>query len=87
MPLWIGDLVCDAMRGPHMHAPLEGKVVGGCPGTSQKLVWYASSAADVTEDMGDKLARDHEGHLKVNGRQTVPPAPCTADERPHSINP
>ena len=82
MPLWIDDLLCDLKKRPHMHAPLESKVVGGRPGASQKLVWYTSLAAEFTEGMCNKFARDYEGHLKENGRQKVPPVPCTADVAP-----
>ena len=39
-------------------------------------------AAEYSEGMCNKLARDFECHLKENGHQKVPPAPGTLDEAP-----
>ena len=79
---WIVDLLCDMKERPHVHVPLEGKVVDYRPGASQELVWYTSLAAEYTEGMCNKLAKDFEGHLKQNGHQKVPPVPGAADEAP-----
>jgi len=35
---WITDLPRDMKERPHVHAPLEGKVVDHCPEASQKTV-------------------------------------------------
>ena len=79
---WIVDLLCDMKERPHVHVPLEGKVVDCRPGASQRLVWYASLGAEFTEGMCNKFARDYEGHLKENGRQKVPLVLRAADEAP-----
>ena len=80
---WITDLPCDMKERPHVHVPLEGKVVDYRPGASQKTVWYTSLAAEYSEGMCNKLARDFENHLKENGHQKVTPAPDTLGEAPY----
>ena len=58
---------------PHVHVPLEGKVIDYRPGADQDRIWYTSLAAEYTEGTCNKLAKDFESHLKTEGHEKRPP--------------
>ena len=55
---WIVDVVCDRATRPHNHVPLEGLVTDYRPGAVEDTVWYTSLAAEYSEGMCNKLAKD-----------------------------
>ena len=64
---WIQDVICDRIRFPHIHVPLEGRVRDYRPGAETEEVWYTSLAAEYCEGLCNKLARDFQQHLEMNG--------------------
>ena len=66
---WIQDVLCDRIRFPHEHVPLEGRVKDYRPGAETEEVWYTSLAAEYCEGLCNKMAKDYQQHLVEHGTE------------------
>ena len=87
---WIVDWLCDMETRPHVHVPLEGKVMVHKGGADQvhklakhteDLIWYTSLAAEYTEGMCNKLAKGFESHLKTQATRRPPTVGPPAEDQ------